>query len=41
MNQLNLPEFKVIEVQENDYDILFTVEAVEPPKCCPECYNHR
>lgn len=37
MNQLNLPEFKVIEVQENDYDILFTVEAVEPPKCCPEC----
>ena len=37
MNQLNLPEFKVIGVQENDHDILFTVEAKKPPYCCSEC----
>lgn len=37
MNQLNLPEFKVIEVQSNEHDLLFTVEAVEPPKACDEC----
>lgn len=37
MNQLNLPEFKVLEVQGNDHDLLFTVEAIEPPKACYEC----
>lgn len=37
MNALNLPEFKVIGTQENDHDILFTVEAKSPPHCCPEC----
>jgi transposase len=37
MNALNLPEFKVIGTQENDNDILFTVEAKKPPYCCPEC----
>lgn len=37
MNALNLPEFKVIGTQENDHDILFTVEAKEPPYYCPEC----
>ena len=31
MNQLNLPEFKVISVKENDRDLLFTVQALEPP----------
>lgn len=45
MNQLNLPEFKVIEVQENEHDLLFIVEAIEPPKACYECgstsyYSH-
>lgn len=37
MNQLNLPEFKVIKVQQNEHDIMFTVEAVEPPWYCPQC----
>lgn len=37
MNALNLSEFKVIGTQENDHDILFTVEAKNPPYCCPEC----
>lgn len=37
MNQLNLPEFKVIGTQENNHDILFTVECKELPYCCPEC----
>lgn len=37
MNELNLPEFKVIEIQDNEHDILFTVEAIEPPKACYEC----
>lgn len=37
MNQLNLPEFKVTGLQNNEYDLLFTVEATEPPKCCEEC----
>ncbi len=37
MNALNLPEFKVIGTQENNHDILFTVEAKNPPNCCPEC----
>lgn len=37
MNQLNLPEFKVIEVQSNEHDLLFIVEAIEPPKACYEC----
>lgn len=37
MNQLNLPEFKVIEIHENDNDLLFSVEAIEPPLCCPGC----
>jgi len=37
VNQLNLPEFKVIGVQSNDNDLLFTVEATEPPIACYEC----
>jgi transposase len=37
MNALNLPEFNVIGTQENDNDILFTVEAKKPPYYCPEC----
>jgi transposase len=37
MNQLNLPEFKFIGTQENDHDILFTVECDREPHCCPEC----
>lgn len=37
MNQLNLPEFKVIGTQSNEHDLLFTVEVKNPPYCCPEC----
>lgn len=37
MNTLNLQEFKVIGTQENDNDILFTVEVKNPPYCCPKC----
>jgi len=31
MNQLNLPEFKVIGTQSNEHDLLFTVEVKIPP----------
>ena len=40
MNQLKLPEFKILKIEENSQgDIKFTVEAVEPQKICPECYS--
>lgn len=40
MNQLNLSEFRVLEVQENEQgDLKFIVEAVEPRAICPECYD--
>lgn len=35
---LSLPEFTVTEPpQENDTDMMFKVEATNPPECCPEC----
>lgn len=35
---LSLPDIKTIEPpQENETDMMFKVEAVGPPECCPEC----
>lgn len=40
MNQLNLPEFRVLKVEENEQkDLKFTVEAITPIISCPECGN--
>jgi len=40
MNQLNLPEFRVLKVEENEQkDLKFTVEAITPIVSCPECGN--
>ena len=40
MNQLNLPEFRVLKVEENEQkDLKFTVEAIKPIVSCPECGN--
>jgi len=40
MNQLNLPEFRVLKVEENEQkDLKFTVEAIRPIASCPECGN--
>ncbi len=40
MNQLKLPEFKILKIEENSQgDLKFTVEAVEPQNICPECYS--
>lgn len=38
MSLLQLSEFKEIEPpQENETDMMFKVEAIEPPERCPEC----
>ena len=38
MNCLNLPEFKVIKAEENKYDYRFTVETIDEPDFCPQCF---
>ncbi len=37
VNQLNLPEFKIISIEENGDDVLFNVEPINPNTNCPEC----
>ncbi len=35
---LFLPDLKAIEPsQENETDMMFKVEAIDPPELCPEC----
>lgn len=37
MNQLDLPEFTIIEQKLNDHEYVFTVERNQPPNNCPHC----
>lgn len=37
MDILNLPEFNIIEIANNEYDIQIKVEASSPPVACPHC----
>lgn len=37
MDILNLSQFKLTDVYENDHDIQIRVEAVSPPTACPHC----
>ena len=37
MNILNLPRFKVLEVQESDHDYHIVAEHIPVPQCCPNC----
>ena len=36
-NYLNLPEFRIISIEENDNDVLFNVEPINPDTSCPQC----
>ena len=36
MNCINLPEFRVIKAEENEFDYRFTVETIEEPDFCPQ-----
>lgn len=38
MNCINLPEFRVIKAEENEFDYRFTVETIEEPDFCPQCF---
>ncbi|NPV89672.1 MAG: transposase family protein [Firmicutes bacterium] len=37
MDILNLPGFKVLKTEENQYDYRTTTELTEKPGCCPHC----
>jgi hypothetical protein len=38
VNCINLPEFRVIKAEENEFDYRFTVETIEEPDFCPQCF---
>ncbi len=40
-NILNLPDYKVVRVEEIDHDYHITAEASNPPKACVACGSER
>lgn len=41
MNILNLPNFKVQNIEENEHDYLVAAETAPPPFCCPHCGTYK
>jgi len=39
MNQLNLPEFRVLKSETNNYDYRITVEVAKEPNFCIHCMH--
>lgn len=39
MNPLNLPEFKLLKAETNNYDYRFTVELAKEPEFCINCFH--
>ena len=37
MNILNLPEFEVIDIIQDEHDMTVIVKPVKEPEACPEC----
>lgn len=38
-NILNLPDYKVVRVEETEHDYHITAEVSNPPKACPACHS--